>query len=194
MKQADDMREQVLAAARRVLANGGYGSDRLHAAIAREAGVSRPTVYKYGGSLTEIRAAVIDRETDDLLREITRNSAPAEVSIDYLIELTALAVVHARRHPLIRAGMRDARAELLSQVTVEARTVVARASSLAEPLFAAAIAAGDITLDDFQFMVELMCRVGISLTFIETGPEMDDRDSVISYLNRCLAFVSPDRG
>src|SRR6202165_4103921 len=55
------MRRRVLDAAEHCLLEDGYQA-RLHARIARRAGVSRPTVYKYVGDQSAIVQALLQRE------------------------------------------------------------------------------------------------------------------------------------
>ncbi len=67
---ADDRREQLLAAARRVFAEKGYHNAGVSDVI-REAGVARGTFYNYFDSKRSVFHAVLVRLTDDLYGSVT---------------------------------------------------------------------------------------------------------------------------
>jgi AcrR family transcriptional regulator len=70
VEQAEQIRARVLAAAQECLLEGGFGASRLHSSIARRAGLSRPTVYKYAGDQDSIISALILREVGTLLAQL----------------------------------------------------------------------------------------------------------------------------
>ena len=64
---ADEARQQILAAAERVIQRYGISKTTMDD-IGREAGVSRPTVYRYFGDREALVAALIERRVPDALR------------------------------------------------------------------------------------------------------------------------------
>src|SRR5213596_3255057 len=60
---ADERRDQVLAAATRAFAGGGYAGTSTDV-VAREAGVSQPYVVRMFGTKLELFLAVFERATD----------------------------------------------------------------------------------------------------------------------------------
>ena len=64
-KRQNDIIEKAI----QVLADGNNYRSATTAKIAREAGVSEPTIYKYFGSKKELFLAVLERIRDDMLSE-----------------------------------------------------------------------------------------------------------------------------
>ena len=70
--------------------------------IAREAGVSRPTVYTYFGSKKDVVLEVIVRQAADLLAGLEKEVARRK-GLDQVIEAACLGVLAMFEHPYFRA-------------------------------------------------------------------------------------------
>ena len=70
--------------------------------IAREAGVSRPTVYTYFGSKKDVVLEVIVRQAADLLATLGKKVARRQ-GLDCVIEAASLGVLAMFEHPYFRA-------------------------------------------------------------------------------------------
>src|ERR1700730_5617798 len=78
--QADQTRDRILDAARRVISHKGF-ADATFEAIAAEAGVAAPTVYAAFGSKSGILRALMGRATfssnyDNVVREALKSDDP----------------------------------------------------------------------------------------------------------------------
>jgi AcrR family transcriptional regulator len=190
VSDADEFRTRVLDGAVRVLLDGGFASDRLHSAIAREAGLSRPTVYKYGGTLEEIRAAVIARELGGLMLEVSAVLSPVKYDARYMIDLIATAVAHTRRMPLLEAALRDIPDQVLPLLTLHASIVMNQVREVADPLFEPLVEAGNLTAEEAAITIDLLVRLALSLVLIRTGRPLEDKEQVEDYLDTVFGIIT----
>lgn len=95
-----DTREQILAAA--VTAASVHGVSRLSMTdVARTAGVSRPTLYRYFASKQDLLAAALLAETTVLVSKVIEAVAPLDDPRES-IEMGILVTLRlAREHPLL---------------------------------------------------------------------------------------------
>jgi AcrR family transcriptional regulator len=95
-----DTREQILAAA--VTAASVHGVSRLSMTdVARTAGVSRPTLYRYFASKQDLLAAALLAETTVLVSKVIEAVAPLDDPRE-AIEMGILVTLRlAREHPLL---------------------------------------------------------------------------------------------
>jgi AcrR family transcriptional regulator len=103
---AERIRERILDAAAECLLAEGLTA-RLHAAIAEQAGISRPTVYKYVGDQAAIVNAILERELDrffDAVVPILRRSDDLEA---HLIDAIVFVVDYARGHVLLQKALTE---------------------------------------------------------------------------------------
>jgi AcrR family transcriptional regulator len=94
------VRGQIVAAARRLVAHGGYGEAQV-AAVAREAGVATGTVYRYFPSKAELFAEVFrsasQHEVDAVVAAAADDGASAPARIDAAVETFARRALRGRR-------------------------------------------------------------------------------------------------
>ncbi|HEY1966665.1 MAG TPA: TetR/AcrR family transcriptional regulator [Pseudonocardia sp.] len=186
MDQAVLMRDRVLAAAEQCLLEGGFGSSRLHSEIARRAGLSRPTVYKYVGDQDSIIAAVIQREFELFLarlRPVLELRLPFD---EHLVAVMTFVVGQAREHPLLQAALRDTPERLLPWFTTRAGALVEQVEPLALPGIRRYIAAGELPDVDPRMLLDALCRIGLSLVFTNGLFDLSDPDALRAYLTSFL--------
>ena len=98
---AAEARRQILAAADSVIARYGVSKTTMDD-IGKQAGVSRPTVYRYFGDRDNLLGALIERRTrmlfDRALDYIFRFESFAEQLVEGLLYL----IDHGRRDPIVR--------------------------------------------------------------------------------------------
>lgn len=97
----DDMRELVLEATLRAVASQGLGRLTVDD-IAREAGVSRQTVYRYFGSRDGVIRATIVREEQVLLHRLDAAVQGHDEPLPALQAALLEALDAAAEHPLLR--------------------------------------------------------------------------------------------
>jgi AcrR family transcriptional regulator len=94
------VRERIVAAARELIAHGGYAEAQV-AAVADRAGVATGTVYRHFPSKADLFAEVFrrasQREVDALARAAAEAEGGAAASIDAAVETFARRALRARR-------------------------------------------------------------------------------------------------
>jgi AcrR family transcriptional regulator len=127
-----DVRRRVLDAAEHCLLEYGYRA-RLHATIARRAGLSRPTVYKYVGNQPAIVQALLQRE---FLR-LWKRFEPALVAGGplqlRLVEAIVGVVQQGRRSPLLQRALSECPEEVVPYLTVNAQPFIEQTVSMLTP-------------------------------------------------------------
>jgi len=187
--RADRFREQILDATATQLVNGGFGSERLLSAIAREAGISRPTLYRYFESFDAIRDALIQRELARLLEQVLPVIDELEWTTDSIVGLVTFAVHYARSHPLFEAAIRDVPDILAPQLTSQATSFVPVIVAVLEPHFAALIEQGRIPDIDIPVAIDLLSRIVLSLAFTNTTFDAGDPDGLADYLGIAVRII-----
>ncbi|MFB4298814.1 TetR/AcrR family transcriptional regulator [Actinomadura sp. NTSP31] len=190
-RQDGDIHARILDAAAACLTEGGFSSNRMLSAIARRAGVSRPTLYKYGGTLDEIKEALIERELTAYLAEAVPIIDAARWDADYVSDLLAFLIGRARAHPLLSAAVRDVPDMVLPWFTVRADITVARVTALAAPVVQQKIDRGELPPVDVPVLIDVLTRIVLSLVFVNSaGVDADDPADLRRYLRTVTGFVS----
>jgi AcrR family transcriptional regulator len=126
------MRRRVLDAAEHCLLEYGYQA-RLHARIARRAGVSRPTVYTYAGDQSAIVQALLQREFVRLWKRL----APVLVSGGSLQQRLVDAIVgvvqDGRRSPLLQKPLAECPEQVVPILTVNAQPFIEQTVAVLTP-------------------------------------------------------------
>ncbi|GAA5155038.1 TetR/AcrR family transcriptional regulator [Pseudonocardia eucalypti] len=192
MTQPHQIRARVLAAAEECLLEGGFGSARLHSTIARRAGLSRPTVYKYVGDQDAIVSALILREVTALLQELEPLLERNLPFIEGLVDVMAFVVRHGREHRLLQAALRDAPELVLPWFTTHADVLMERVASVALAYLK------EHPKDDWpniepRFLVDASCRMALSLIFTNGLVDVSDPEVLRRYLSDFLRPVMPSR-
>jgi AcrR family transcriptional regulator len=127
-----DIQQRVLDAAEQALLENGLTA-RLHAAIARRAGLSRPTVYKHVGDQSAIVQAVLQREFVRLwqrLEPVLTSDGPLQ---QRLVDTIVGVVDNGRRSPLLQKALRDSPEQVLSHLTVNAAPFIEQTVAILTP-------------------------------------------------------------
>ncbi|MDN5857123.1 MAG: TetR/AcrR family transcriptional regulator [Pseudonocardia sp.] len=182
------VRDRILDATAACLGAGGFGDSRLLSSIARIAGISRPTLYKHGGTLEEIKAALLRRETDRFLDVVQEAVGGATWTIEDIVDVLVTIIGHARRHPLLQAALRDAPEVVLPWFTTRADVVIAMAKAHVVPLLRAATERGEMPPIDVDLLVDVLARVVLSLVFTAGTVDADDPEAVRAYLRSAVGM------
>jgi AcrR family transcriptional regulator len=126
-----ERREQILAAATRAFAHGGFAATSLDD-IAAEAGITRVLLYRHFDSKTDLYQAVLDRFGSLLATHVNEQVGGfTEASIDGLMAAAAaepagfrLLFHHAGREPEFRAQADRFRADITEAAYAQIRSVV----------------------------------------------------------------------
>lgn len=150
--------DRVLDAAERCLARHGVRRTTM-SDIAKEMGVSRPTLYKHLGSVEEAVALVTSRElylfVDEIVDLLVQDAGP-----DTLIDMAVRAVTLVRTHP-VTARILAFEPELVGEfiTTGQVTAYVEQLIDVVAPLVEAAIQAGTIRSGEARLTAELMLRL-----------------------------------
>lgn len=178
----DEIRTRILDAATRVLLDVGV-SGRLHAQIAKEAGVSRPTVYKYVGDQPAILDAIFEREFQAFLAAVLPQLNGVTTRAD-VIDGMALIVDYGRNHTLLQRALREQPEFVLPALTTECDALLDRTVAL----FAGQL--GEILGDERkgELAAEWLFRLIVSL-IITPGHSGTSRRDIRSHLQSLVDLL-----
>ncbi|MFC4907590.1 TetR/AcrR family transcriptional regulator [Actinomadura gamaensis] len=184
------MRQRILDAAAECLIEGGFASGRILSAIARKAGISRPTLYKYGGTVEDIRHALVERELTRFLEALAPRLEGMSWTADYATDLLVFVVGYARGHALLNAALRDVPEIVLPEFTLNADGPIRRISELAAPIVQRHIDAGRIPPVDVEMLTDALFRITLSIVLIRGPYDFDDPEVLRRYLRNALGMVA----
>lgn len=129
-----EIRRRILDAAEECLLEYGYDA-RLHALIAKKAGLSRPTVYKHVGDQSAIIEALFYREVARFGELLEPVFSTAQELRPGFVEAIVRVVQHGRHHPLLQKGLKENPEQLLPYFTTNARPFIDQTTMLLAPYF-----------------------------------------------------------
>lgn len=98
----DDYRERILQGAARSIARHGLERSSM-ASVAREAGVSRQTVYTYYSNREDVLRDAVTRSALELTEAALAQARTATTAAEFLVELTVGVFYGVREHAAISA-------------------------------------------------------------------------------------------
>lgn len=168
--EAADTREQILAAA--VSAASVHGVSRLSMTdVARTAGVSRPTLYRYFASKEDLLAAALLAETTAVVAQVIEAVAPID-DPRQAIEMGVLVTLRlARAHPLldriVRTEPESLVPVLVAEVDAAGPSVLSVVRQTVEALLVAKVPGLDAV--DIRRLADVLTRVLIS--YVVNAPD-----------------------
>ncbi|RSN67010.1 MULTISPECIES: TetR/AcrR family transcriptional regulator [Actinomadura] len=186
----EEIRARILDAAADCLVDGGFASGRLLSAIARKAGLSRPTLYKYGGTIDDIKQALLERELAAFLDELAPRLRALSWSVDGIADLLIFIVGYARGHTLLNAALRDVPELVLPVFTLQAADSIRLITEMAEPIVREQIDAGNLPPVDVPVLTDVLFRVTLSTVLIRSDLDFDDPATLRSYLHTAINFAA----
>ena len=170
----DRIRNHVLDATVRCCQRHGVSAIGI-SDIAAEAKIGRATLYRHFENFEDVLVALIGREMDELLAELTAVIDSFETIEDKLIEPTVYFLREVSRSPVLRMLFAQD-AQLIGRVAMRAAEFRALGAAFCRPVFEQAMREGRIrpgvTLDQYQ---EWIARLQVSLGF---NPHADQNDSI----------------
>lgn len=181
-QRAEEIRARILDAAYVCLEDGGFANERILTSIAREAGVSRPTLYRYFTDIEAVRDALIHQELTRAIEFVMPLVDRLEWSATGLADLLGEAIHYIRSHPLFAAAKRDIPLTIHRTVTSEAAATIGFVYLAVGPKLREQIADGRLPEFDVELSVDMISRVVISLTFTEGIVPIDTPRALRRYL------------
>jgi AcrR family transcriptional regulator len=143
---ATEARQQILAAAEKVIAHYGVSKTTMDD-IGKQAGVSRPTVYRYFGDRDNLLAALIERRSRMLFDRARNYIFGFDSFAEQLVEGLLYLVDHGRRDPIVRILVGPEHLGVTSPIVNGSALVAELTAEMWEPVLQRAIRRGQIRSD-----------------------------------------------
>ena len=141
-----EAREQILAAAENVIARYGVSKTTMDD-IGKQAGVSRPTVYRYFGDRDNLLGALIERRARMLFDRARQYIFGFESFPDQLVEGLLYLVDHGRTDPIVRILVGPEHLGVTTPIVNGSGLVAELTAEMWEPILQRAIERGEIRSD-----------------------------------------------
>jgi AcrR family transcriptional regulator len=141
-----EARQQILAAAESVIARYGVSKTTMDD-IGKQAGVSRPTVYRYFGDRDNLLAALIERRTRMLFDRAREYIFGFASFTEQLVEGLLYLIDHGRRDPIVRILVGPEYLGVTSPIVNGSALVTELTAEMWEPVLRQAIQRGEIRSD-----------------------------------------------
>jgi AcrR family transcriptional regulator len=143
---ATEARQQILAAAESVIARYGISKTTMDD-IGKQAGISRPTVYRYFGDRDNLLAALIERRTRMLFDRARHHIFGFEFFADQLIEGLLYLIDHGRRDPIVGILVGPEYLDVTTPIVNGSTLAAELTAEMWEPVLQRAIQRGEIRSD-----------------------------------------------
>jgi len=155
-------REQILDAALVCYERDGIIKTTVEH-VAREAKVSRTTVYRYFANRDEVLTGVVVRESVQVLQKMQKQLRHIDNLADYLVEAMVYLLQIAPKMPLYPYAFGSEGAELTSRLCYTSEELFALGTRVIEPLYEKAVEAGEISKDvSVIHVIEWVVRILLS--------------------------------
>jgi AcrR family transcriptional regulator len=155
----DEARLQILAAAERVILRYGVPKTTMDD-IGKEAGVSRPTVYRYFGDRDALLGALIERRSRMLFERARTFIRSHDTFAEQLVEGLVYLVDHGRKDPIVRILVSPEHMELATPIVGGSNLATELTAEMWEPILRRAVERGEIRADlDMSAIAEWLALV-----------------------------------
>ncbi|MBM7367396.1 TetR/AcrR family transcriptional regulator [Gordonia hydrophobica] len=186
-EDADEARDQLMVAAERVFAKYGPAKTTMDD-IGREAGVSRPTVYRYFAGRDALIGALIERRSRLLFAKAREFLLSQPTFADQLVEGLIFLVDRGRQDPLIRVLVSPEHMQMAEPLVGSSGLAARLTAEMWEPILDRALERGEIRRDlDRTKMAEWIALI----QFILVGRLDFDRPDDPSHREMLRTFVLP---
>lgn len=173
---ADEARQQILAAAERVILRFGVSKTTMDD-IAKEAGVSRPTVYRYFGDRDALLGALIERRSRMLFDRARTFMLSHETFAEQLVEGLIFLVERGRRDPIVRVLVSPEHMQMAAPIVGSAPLATDLTGEMWQPILERAMERGEIRTDlDLDRVAEWLALVQFVLVGRLDFDSADDPD------------------
>lgn len=172
-------RERILEATASLIERSGFDAVNM-VAVARDAQVSRQTVYAHFGSREDLLSEAIIRISNQVFDRIDAQIAATSGASDHIVELVVAMRSELRRHPVLGALLFPGEGSLLFD-----DGLFARATPVAARYLAPIVAREPKLAARFDDVVEIVVRFGLSVVLFNSDAIRTD-DDLRSFLHRSL--------
>ena len=138
----DDARERILAAAERCIDRHGIRKTTMDD-VAREVGLSRPSVYRYFADRDDLLIELITRHARALLARARKSVSQQSSFPDQIVESLLYVADHGRRDPLTRHSIDTDGTSLGKRMIASGTSEMCRAE-MWDPILDAAVANNEL--------------------------------------------------
>lgn len=164
----DFAREQILDAALRCYQQNTFNKTRMEH-IAREAKVSRTTIYRYFESRDDVLIGVVLRSLRELMEMLGERVAATPSFAEFIVETIALTLDHVPHLPLFKIMMKEATA-VVSRVHVNNVEVFAIAAMHFKARFDTAAVAGELRSGiEFEQFMDWIIHMGSTFVLVPSA-------------------------
>jgi AcrR family transcriptional regulator len=154
-----------------------YGVAKTTAAdIAKAAGTSRATLYRRHGTHEEILLEVLTRESEQMMLEAAERLTGVEHPADQAIEGMVFSIEQIRTRPVHAAVFGSESAGWIAARALRASAMRRLGAIGVRPLLEPALAAGTMTEQDLDDLVEWILRVLISYAAVPGQEDLQPED------------------
>ncbi|WP_149361121.1 TetR/AcrR family transcriptional regulator [Lolliginicoccus suaedae] len=172
MLRRNEICSRILDAAEECLMQSGFRA-RVHAAIAKRAGLSRPTVYKYFGDQTAIIEALFEREVNSFLNRLRPVIEGGTHAKARLVDSVVFVVSYAREHELLQKSLKEDPQVVTHLLTSQGQPLIERVAAFMSPYFTR----GDAAEMDERALVPMAEWIYRVVTSLITTPGVVDTES-----------------
>ena len=145
-EDVEEARKQIMVAAEKVFQRYGVAKTTMDD-IGREAGVSRPTVYRYFGDRDTLISALIERRSRMLFGKARKFLLTHDTFADQLVEGLIFLVDRGRRDPLVRILVSPEHMQMAEPLVGSSGLAARLTAEMWGPVIEAAIERGEIRSD-----------------------------------------------
>jgi AcrR family transcriptional regulator len=179
-------RRRILDAAEELYLDRGVAATTL-SAVARRAGVSRPTVYKHFGDAQSLAGVLVDGHVAAYFELVAEVIEAQSSTRDRLVEGLAFTVEYALEHRLLQRLLLLEPEAVLTTFTTAAEPLLARAVALLEPELADAVERGEVRGIAPDVAAEWVARIALSLVLTPSVTrDLSDPAELRRYLTSLL--------
>jgi AcrR family transcriptional regulator len=167
--------EAVLDAAARCYLRFGVGKTTA-ADIAKEAGISRATLYRRFGSHEAIFLDLLTRESTDMVADADRHLAGLEDPVDRLLEGMVFSIGEIRRRPVHGAVFGGDAGAWAATRAIGTEALHRIGEACVRPLLGASLVGGSVSDEDMSDLVDWILRILISYAAVpgDGGRQVED--------------------
>ncbi len=186
-EDVDEAREQIMVAAESVFQRYGVAKTTMDD-IGREAGVSRPTVYRYFGDRDSLISALIERRSRILFVKARKFLLTYDNFAEQLVEGLIFLVDRGRKDPLVRILVSPEHMQMAEPLVGSSGLAARLTAEMWDPVIDQAIEKGEIRTDlDRHKIAEWLALV----QFILVGRLDFDRPDDPEHREMLRNFVLP---
>jgi len=182
MPGADSTTEAILDAAVVEFEQHGFRRVALED-VARQAKISRTTIYRRFRNKDELIAAVIERENVTLFADIAKELTQAGPQSNYYVEAFTLAILKFRRHRVLDRMIRDEPALVLELAGRHHGAAIVRMAEALRVIFPSGFAEriGEQAVNDFA---DTILRYAAMVLLLPSAQPLESADDIRAFAIR----------